>query len=195
MRFPPHLRRSAFEQAIQRLRDGRPGESGYGRRVALVLTIPTFDDPVARDVRRAVSGELYVVRTVWNRALDMASQPLLQAAHAVLTRTATVERSVQFERLSLPTFPGPSLRSTRVPVDPHALDELLEKVGSATVQCRLQHTDAPLDATIFEVTFGEELNETRFRWSGAAPPGLESLAQFTRGLIRLADEPAGVPGP
>src|SRR4051812_29982331 len=73
MRFPPHFRRTAFDLAIQRLRDGRPGEAGYGRRLALLLTIPAFDDPVARDIRRSATGELYVVRTVWNRALDVAT--------------------------------------------------------------------------------------------------------------------------
>src|SRR5215207_2274830 len=70
MHLPLPVRHPAFDHAIELLRDGRVGEAGYGRRVALLLTIPTFDDPVARDIRRAATGELYVVRTVWQRAAD-----------------------------------------------------------------------------------------------------------------------------
>lgn len=183
MRFPPQFRRSAVDQAIQRLRDGRPGEYAYGHRVALILTIPTFDDPVARDIRRSTSGELYVVRTVWNRALDMASWPLLRSARAGIARVPSPEPALM-------AFPGPSLRSTQVRVDPQTLDALLETVVSTTLCCRPHHDESPLDATIFEVTFGEELHETRFRWSGAAPRGWEPLARFASELVRLVDEPS-----
>jgi hypothetical protein len=180
MRFPAHSRRSPFERALQRLRDGRPGESGYGRRIALLLTIPVFDDPVARDIRRATSGELYVVRTVWQRALDMPSR-----AHG---------------RVGAPSFgllgtslPGrqPSLWSTRVSVDVEALDALLETVARAMLPCHPLRADAPLDATVFELTFGNDLHETRYRWSGDTPEGWAPLAAFTKRLVRLVDEPVG----
>jgi hypothetical protein len=186
MRFPAQLRRSAFESAIQQLRDGRPGESGYGRRVALLLTLPTFDDPVARDIRRSISGELYVIRTVWNRALDLATSRLTRELRIGVGRVPLAP--------PLPaSLPGPSLRSVRVDADPNAIDALLENIASASVACRPQHAEPPLDATIFEVTFGEELHETRYRWSGSAPEGWAPLEQFASRLIRLVDEPAGVP--
>jgi hypothetical protein len=188
MRFTAQARRSAIESAIQQLRDGRLGEAGYGRRVALVLTIPTFHDPVARDVRRAATGELYVVRTVWNRALDLATARLTREARTGLGRNLLVGA------LPMPmTFPSLSIHSTRVPVDAQALDAIFESVTSATVTCRPQHAEPPLDATIFEVTFGGELDETRYRWSGATPAGWEPLAEFAQRLIQLVDEPAGVP--
>ena len=56
----------------------------------------------------------------------------------------------------------------------------------------VKHAEAPLDATIFELTFGEELNETRYRWHAQAPEGWAPLVSFATRLIRLVDEPAGV---
>jgi hypothetical protein len=186
MRFPAHLRRSAFDVAIQQLRDGRPGESGYGRRLALLLTIPTFDDPVARDIRRTSTGEIYVVRTVWNRALDLATASLSQEARiGTGARVATLG-------VELASFRSPSLQSTKVEVDLHAISALLESVGSATVTCCPHQAEAPLDATVYELTFGEELSETRYRWYGDSPTGWEPLASFASRFIRLVDEPAGV---
>ena len=108
MRFPAHLRRSAFDQAIQQLRDGRPGEGGYGRRLAILITIPTFDDPVARDIRRAPNGETYVVRTVWNRALDLATASLSREGRVGLAGPPA---------LALSDFHAPSLQSIKVAVD------------------------------------------------------------------------------
>jgi hypothetical protein len=183
MRFPVQLRRTAFDVAIQQLRDGRPGEAGYGRRIALLLTIPTFDDPVARDIRRATSGELYVVRTVWHRALDLAT--------ANITREIRVssDRHAPMANVNLGTLRSPSLQSLKVVVDPQALDSLLESVVSASVPCRPDQPEPPLDATIFELTFGEELSETRYRWHSDAPNGWAPLASFASRLIRLVDEP------
>jgi len=183
MRFPVQFRRTAFDLAIQLLRDGRIGESGYGRRVALLLTIPTFDDPVARDIRRAATGELYVVRTVWNRSLDMA--------------TATTTREIRVAgkgrspvgAIDLGNLRSPSLHSMKVIVDPQTLDALLESVASAAVPCRPEQSEPPLDATIYELTFGEELSETRYRWSSEPPAGWAPLASFASGLIRLVDQP------
>jgi hypothetical protein len=183
MRFPHHLR-TAFDHAIQQLRDGRPGESGYGRRIALVLTIPTYEDPIARDIRRSASGEMYVVRTVWTRALDVA------AAEPRRTPRVPVGRFPLMPALELTTLQKPSLRSQRVNVDPVALDALLESVLSATVCCRPQHSEPPLDATVYELTFGEELHETRYRWSGTAPREWSALEEFASRLIRLVDHPA-----
>jgi hypothetical protein len=186
MRFPAHLRRSAFDVAIQQLRDGRPGEGSYGRRLALLLTIPTFDDPVARDIRRATTGELYVVRTVWTRALDMAT--------ASLSREVTIGTGARGPTLGaeLMSFRSPSLQSTKVLVAPDAIDALLESVASATVACCPHQPEPPLDATVFELTFGEEMNETRYRWFADAPAGWAPLGDFASRLIRLVDEPAGV---
>ena len=59
-----------------------------------------------------------------------------------------------------------------------------KSVGSATIACRPQPEDAALDATIFELTFGEELTETRYRWSADAPAGWEPLGQFASRLVR-----------
>jgi hypothetical protein len=185
MRFPSHFHRSAFDLAIQQLRDGRAGESGYGRRIALLLTIPTFDDPVARDVRRAATGELYVVRTVWQRMLDTASTRVVRDARVAAG-------SVGMFGLDIVNSRPPSLRSVRVNVDAEALDALLETVSSATIACRPYHPEPPLDATVFELTFGEELHETRYRWSGAAPDGWAPLATCASRLIRLIDDPNAV---
>lgn len=184
MRFPPHLHHSAFDHAIQQLRNGRTGESGYGRRIALLLTIPTFDDPIARDIRRSASGELYVVRTVWQRAIDVAStrgwrDALLVASGATFG-------------VDLGAARPPSLRSTRVDVDTEVLDRLLESIAAATVPCRPHQPEPPLDATVFELTFGEELHETRYRWSGNAPDGWAPLAHFASRFIKLVDDPASV---
>ena len=186
MRFPAHLRRSAFDVAIQQLRDGRPGEAGYGRRLALLLTIPTFDDPVARDIRRASDGEVYVVRTVWSRALDLAT--------ASLSREVRVGFGTQQLKPEL-TFTGlraPSLQSTKLLVDAQAIDALLESVTGATVTCCPHQPEPPLDATVYEVTFGEEMNETRYRWFADPPPGWAALGHFASELLRLVDDPAGV---
>ena len=186
MRFPAHLRRSAFDVAIQQLRDGRPGEAGYGRRLALLLTIPTFDDPVARDIRRATDGEVYVVRTVWNRAVDLAT--------ASLSRDVLVGfggRELKPE-LALTDLRTPSLQSTKLLVDPKAIDALLDSVTGATVMCCPHQPEPPLDATVYELTFGEEMNETRYRWFADAPPGWAALGHFASQLLRLVDEPTGV---
>jgi len=184
MRFPTPLRRSAFDLAIQQLRDGRPGESGYGQRIALLLTIPAYDDPVARDIRRSATGELYVVRTVWNRALDVATWRLSREMPPALGRVPL--------GIEIGTVRAPSLHSRRVTVDADALDSLLESVASATICCRPQQSDAPLDVMIFELTFGEELSETRYRWHGDTPEGWAPLARFASRLIQLVEQPAGV---
>jgi hypothetical protein len=186
MRFPAHLRRSAFDIAIQQLRDGRPGEGGYGRRVALLLTIPTFDDPVARDIRRATDGEVYVVRTVWNRALDLATASLSREV-----RVGFGGRELKPE-LAFAGLRSPSLQSTRVQVDPQAIDALLRSVATATVACCPHQPEPPLDATVYEVTFGEEMNETRYRWFADPPAGWAALGHFASELLRLVDEPSGV---
>ena len=184
MRFPAPLRRSAFDHAIQQLRDGRPGESGYGRRIALLLTIPAFDDPVARDVRRSVTGQLYVVRTVWNRALDLATTSFRREIRVGVGNRPTMVG------VDLASFRSPSLTSTQLPVDAEALDRLLESVANASVPCRPHQPEPPLDATVLELTFGEELSETRYRWHGDGPPEWAPLATFAAGLIRLVEHPA-----
>jgi hypothetical protein len=184
MHLPFQLRHSAFDHAIQQLRDGRAGESGYGRRVALVLTIPTYDDPVARDIRRNSSGELYVVRTVWQRSVDLAAlRPT--PPKFIRGRALTVALELDSNR-------APSLASSRVPVDAHALEALLDQVSSSTVTCHVCQPEPPLDATIYEVTFGDELNETRYRWTAEPPEGWAALGAFTQRLLHLVDEPAGV---
>lgn len=184
MHLPFQLRQSAFDHAIQQLRDGRAGESGYGRRIALVLTIPTYDDPVARDIRRSASGELYVVRTIWQRAIDLASA---RPSRPVIVGGRMVAVGVDLE-----TNRAPSLVSSRVHVDAAALEALLESVSSSTVTCHVRQPDPPLDATIYEVTFGDELNETRYRWTDQPPEGWSALGAFTQRLLRLIDEPTGV---
>lgn len=189
MRFPAHLRRSAFDVAIQQLRDGRPGENGYGRRLALLLTIPTFDDPIARDIRRSTRGELYVIRTVWNRALDLATASLSREITIGMGARATTVGS------ELTSFRAPSLQSAKVDVDPLKISAVLEGVESATVTCCPHQPEAPLDATVYELTFGEELNETRYRWFGDAPRGWEALGSFVSRLLRLVDEPADIAAP
>jgi hypothetical protein len=182
MRFPFHLDRSAFDHAIQRLRDGRAGESGYGRRVAVLLTIPTYDDPAARDVRRSASGDLYVVRTVWQRALDIPTPGVW--------RDALAGSGVSFGDLAVDR--APSLRSIRLDVETEIVDAMLATVASATLTCRPHQPEPPLDATITELTLGAELHETRFRWADAAPPGWEPLATFTSRLLRLVDDPVNL---
>ena len=183
MQLPFRVRNRAFDEAIQQLRDGRPGESGYGRRVALILTIPTFDDPVARDIRRSASGELYVVRTVWLRAVDASSS-------TPASRVATFGPRPITATLELLATRRPSLVSTRVDVDPDALDSLLESVAAATIAWHVHQPEPPLDATVYEVTFGDELNETRCRWAGRPPERWGALGAFASRLIRLVDEPA-----
>jgi hypothetical protein len=184
MRFPTHLHRSAFDHAIQQLRDGRAGESGYGRRVALLLTLPTFEDPVARDVRRSASGDLYVVRTVWQRALDVATPRIW--------RDALISSGDVFAANPATKRP-PSLRSVRLDVDTDVVDAMLAHLAEVTITCRPYQPEPPLDATITELTLGDELDETRYRWSDAAPAGWEPLAQFASRLIRLVDDPVLVP--
>jgi len=187
MRLSPfHARHQAFAAALQQLRDGRVGESAYGRRIALLLTIPTFDDPVARDIRRAATGELYVVRTVWRRALDLASAP------RPLPMPGPV-RALALPSLEKILVGRPTFVATRVDVDVDALDSLLASLATTTLPCRIQQPEPALDATIFEVTFGDELTETRYRWTADPPDGWAPLATFSSMLIRLIDEPAGVP--
>ena len=181
MRFPLDLHRGAFDRAIQQLRDGRAGESGYGRRVALLLTIPTYDDPVARDVRRSASGDLYVVRTVWQRALDIPMPRVWRDALAGSGIAIGVD--LVLDR-------APSLRSIRLDLETEIVDAMLATLASATLTCRPHQPEPALDATITELTLGAELHETRYRWSDAAPPGWEPLATFATRLMRLVDDPA-----
>jgi hypothetical protein len=154
--------------------------------VALVLTIPTFDDPVGRDIRQTDSGEVYVVRTVWRRAFDGpgSSRPV---------RSVRPQGSV-FSQLQLDPFGerAPSLVSTRLPVDTSALASLLTTVGSATVACHPQHAEAAVEAMVYEVTFGSGLTETRYRWAGEAPAGWEPLGDFAVGTLRLIEHPTAV---
>lgn len=180
MRSSPFFRHTPFDAAIERLREGRPGEAEYGRRVVLLLTIPAFDDPVARDVRRAPSGDIYVVRTVWQRALDLPARSV---------RTISRSSSPALGILDLMSERKPSLWSTNVPVDAVALDRLLASVASVTVPCRPSQDELPLDATIFELTFVHGLSETRYRWGGPAPEPWAPLADFANRLLRLVDEP------
>ena len=186
MRFPRDFHRTAFDRAINQLRDGRPGESGYGRRVALVLTIPTFEDPVARDVRQNASGEFYVVRTVWRRAFDAPSQAAPPAR--------TMRSALSFSPLNPDPFGdrAPTLVSSRLPIDTSALASLLTTIGCASIACHPQHADASVESMVYEVTFGTGLTETRYRWAADAPPGWEPLGEFAIGLIRLVDHPASV---
>jgi hypothetical protein len=183
MRFPRDVNRSIFDRAIDQLRDGRPGESGYGRRLALVLTIPTFDDPVARDVRQTASGELYVVRTIWRRGFD--TPPRRPTSHVL-------RPPEPFLPLDLDTLGGraPSLISTRLPVDASALSSLLSTIGCASIACHPQRADATVESMVYEVTFGSGLTETRYRWAAEPPPGWEPLGRFAVGVIRLVDQPA-----
>ena len=170
-----------FDHAIQLLRDGRVNESAYGRRVALLLTIPIYDDPVAYDVRRAASGELYVVRTVWRRALDLASNDR-QRKPGAFSRPFAIG-------IDIP--PRPTLVSAQVPVDIAALDTLVASIETTTVTCHVRQPDPPLDATIFELTFGDELTETRYRWTAEPPRGWAELGEFASRLLRLVGAPAG----
>jgi hypothetical protein len=188
MRFPRDFHRTAFDRAIEQLRDGRPGESGYGRRVALVLTIPTFDDPVARDVRQTANGEFYVVRTVWRRAFDGPTPS---------PGARSVRPAQLFSTLTPDPFGdrAPSLVSSRLPVDSSALASLLTTVGCSSIACHPQHADASVESMVYEVTFGSGLTETRYRWAAEAPPGWEPLGDFAVGLIRLVDHPASVVSP
>src|SRR5690349_15256557 len=148
MHFPFQPRNAAFDRAIQSLRDGRVGESGYGRRVALLLTIPTYEDPAALDVRRsATTGELYVVRTVWRRALDT---PAVRE-----TRETFVNARILAVDLDIATTRRPTLVSSRVPVAADHLEALLDGVAAATVACHVRQPKAPITATIYELTFGD----------------------------------------
>jgi hypothetical protein len=182
--FPrsPSARQPEFDHAIRLLREGRVNESAYGRRVALLLTIPTFDDPIARDIRRAATGEPYVVRTVWKRALDLATRGRARDATSLL-------RPLEISG-GLPAL-KPTLVSTQLPVDVRALDALLETAMTTTVPCCVRQSEPPLDATIFELTFGDELTETRYRWAADPPDGWSALSTFTLRLLRLIDDPAG----
>ena len=183
MQFPVRVRHSAFDRAIQRLRDGRTGESGYGRRVALVLTIPTYEDPAALDIRRsATTDELYVVRTVWRRALDTTS--------VRETRETFMNARLLAVGLDITTAHQPSLISSSVPVDAKRLEALLESVAAATITCHVRQPEPPVAATVFELTLGDELTETRYRWVGDPPDGWAALGAFVRQLMHLVDAPA-----
>lgn len=185
MRFPRDFHRTAFDRAIHLLRDGRPGESGYGRRLALVLTIPTFDDPVARDVRQSASGDFYVVRTVWRRAFDAPAQAAARMARPTWRSFSPLDPDPFGDR-------APSLVSSRLPVDTSALASLLTAIGCANIACHPQHADASVESMVYEVTLGSGLTETRYRWAAEAPPGWEPLGDFAIGLIRLVDHPVGM---
>ena len=184
MHLPFHLRQPGFDHAIERLRKGRAGESGYGRRIALLLTIPTYEDPVARDVRRSPTGELYVVRTVWQRSLDSSAMRPARAIH-VGGRSLAIG-------LDLVSRHQPSLVSTRVRVDVDALDSLLGTLATTTVTCHVQQAEPPLDSTIFELTVGQDLTEMRYRWAAHPPEGWTPIAAFSSRLIHLVDGPVGV---
>ena len=119
---------------------------------------------------------------MWNRALDLATWRIGREVPSGLR--------VPLAGIELGTVRAPSLQSRRVAVDPDALDSLLESVATATICCRPQQTEATLDAMVFELTFGEELSETRYRWHGETPAGWQPLAQFASRLIRLIDHPA-----
>jgi hypothetical protein len=80
----------------------------------------------------------------------------------------------------------------RLDVDTNVMDAMLASLAEATITCRPHQAEPPLDATITELTLGDELHETRYRWSDAAPPGWEPLATFASRLIRLVDDPATV---
>jgi hypothetical protein len=80
-------------------------------------------------------------------------------------------------------------------VDPVTVGAMLESVSSATLTCCPHQPEAPLDATVYELTFGEELNETRYRWFGDAPDGWAALGSFVSRFLRLVDEPANIAAP
>ena len=181
MRFPVGVSQSPLDAALQKLREGRTGESGYGQRVALVLTIPARDDAIAWDVRRTASGALYVVRTVWQRVLDIPPRE----------RFPRMDRALWFaERAAIPDR-RPSLWSTTVHVDQVALASLLDTIASVTLPCHPERGGAPADATTFEVSFGMDVNETRYRWRGEPPSGWHTLADFANRVIQLVDDPVG----
>ena len=180
MRFPVGLSPSPLETALQKLRAGRPGESGYGHRVALLLTIPAVDDPVARDVRRAVTGELYVVRSVWQRALDIPPRGRLSGIDPAVW---LVQKAIPERRLSL--------WSTTVHVDRTELTALLHAMGSITLPCHPDRASAPPDANTFELSYGADANETRYRWRGEPPSRWQPLASFASRLIQLVDNHVG----
>jgi len=181
MRFPVGVSRSPLDTALQKLRDGRPGESGYGHRVALVLTIPARDDAIARDVRRTASGAMYVVRTVWQRALDIPPTG----------RLSGIEPAAWFvERAAIPDR-RPSLWSTTVHVNQVALAAVLDAIARATLPCQPERGSGSAEATTFEVSFGTDENETRYRWRGEPPTGWHTLATFATRVIQLVDDPVG----
>ena len=181
MRFPVGVSRSPLDTALQKLRDGRTGESGYGHRVALVLTIPALDDAIARDVRRTASGALYVVRTVWQRALDIPPRE----------RFAGIDPALWFvERTAIPDR-RPSLWSTTVHVNQVALAAALETIARMTLPCQPERGSGSADATTFEVSFGTDVDETRYRWRGEPPSGWNALAAFANRVIQLVDDPVG----
>lgn len=178
---PVGTRRPGFDRAIQLLRDGRVNESAYGQRVALLLTIPVVDDPVARDIRRTTAGELYVVRTVWQRAVDLAT-PRPPRVPSMIGRPLALGIDAPLK---------PTLVSTQVPVDVRVLEGLLDTLDTITVACRARQAEPPLDATVVELTLGDELAETRYRWAGDPPDGWDALATFTTRLLRLVDDTPG----
>jgi hypothetical protein len=94
--------------------------------------------------------------------------------------------------MELTSIRSPSLQSAKVEVDPLKISAVLDSVEAATVTCCPHQPEAPLDATVYELTFGEELNETRYRWFGDAPAGWEALGSFVSRFLRLMDEPADV---
>ena len=184
MRLPRDFHRTAFDRAVEKLRDGRPGESGYGRRVALVLTIPTFEDPVARDVRQTATGEFYVVRTVWRRAFDASAQSAAKSVRPSWRSFSPLDPDPFGNRT-------PSLVSSRLPVDTSALASLLTTISCSSIACHPEHADASVESMVYEVTFGSGLTETRYRWAAEAPPGWEPLGDFAIGLIRIVDHTVG----
>jgi hypothetical protein len=120
------------------------------------------------------------VRTVWQRALDVPTPGVW--------RDALAGSGVAFGDLVVDR--APSLRSIRLDVETEIVDAMLATLASATLTCRPHQPEPPLDATITELTLGEELHETRFRWTDAAPPGWEPVATFASRLMRLVDDPA-----
>jgi hypothetical protein len=145
-----------------------------------LLTIPIVEEPVARDIRRATSGDLYVVRTVWQRALDMPQWK------------GVGRFDPSFRAVTIPsTQPQPSLWSTNVRVDSGTVMALLDAVRRATLPCHPDRDPRPLDATVYELSFGDDVEQTRYRWSGEPPEGWHPLAHFASRLIELVDDPVG----
>ena len=182
MRFPAHPG-ARVRGRDPTARDGRPGRKRRRPAPRPLPHHPHLRRPVARDIRQHDS-ELYVVR-VWNPA---------GLATASLSREITIGTvsGATTVGVDLTSARSPSLQSAKVDVDSLKISAVLDSVESATVTCCPHQPEAPLDATVYELTFGEELNETRYRWFGDAPAGWEALGSFVSRFLRLVDEPADI---